>query len=99
MQPLSACGKASAPQRPGLFHVDDLKIDKGQRDGIAVGGARGMVKQTSRLCPSCGKYQLKHLVPVSPAHRMPGFYTCQFCGVSLGEPKQHRSSPSGPAPR
>jgi hypothetical protein len=42
MQPLSACGKASVPQRPGLFHVDDLMIDQGQCDGIADGGARGM---------------------------------------------------------
>jgi predicted nucleic acid-binding Zn ribbon protein len=61
----------------------------------------GMDKQTSRPCPSCGKHmQLKRVIPGLAGLPQLFVYSCQFCGVSLTEaeePKQHRSTTSGPA--
>jgi hypothetical protein len=61
-----------------------------------------MDKQTSRACPSCGKYmQLKRVIPGLGGLPQISVYSCQFCGVSLTEaeePKQHRAATTGPAP-
>jgi hypothetical protein len=60
-----------------------------------------MDKQTSRPCPSCGKFmQLKRVIPGVAGLPQICVYSCQFCGVSLteaDEPHQHRTTPSGQA--
>jgi hypothetical protein len=80
--------------------VGFFAVDQGQCHGLSFNHACSMDKQTSRPCPSCGKYmQLKRVIPGLGGLPQTCVYSCQFCGVSLteaDESQQHRSTAAGP---